>query len=346
MQISRCIGMNVRPIDLKSRTAMLILAVNVILNCVLCVSMLSSLFQLSDLKSTHAIDKPLFRKLIYFYTPVTSPICTIWNTILYIFYGPNIFRLLDCYHKVYSKTKLKRIALAAFVSIHTILMISYINHGWNDLNSSNPLETIVLLYDYIIFSLQDYLVWVIVAYYKYGTYLLLVDIHQNLTNTSTQINENRILKQIQTLALHNHKLNLMVSQLIIVFFVISGIFLVISVAGYVLDTSETYNLDYVLFMGVLFICYIVAVHFSVKIDHALNTINTVLQCKYNQSMTNKQNNPSSALKQHKSLCSLQISLYRKYFHLNLFDCIAIDYTFCLHFALFIFSNILIIIQTN
>ena len=337
--------MNVRPIDLKNRTTMLILILNVTMNFALCISLLSSLYGMNDLKSTHAIDKPLFRKLIYFYTPVIIPVFTIWNLIYYNLYGPNIVRLLDYYHKVYNKTKLKRFVSATFVSFHSILFASYINHGWSELNLSNPLKKILFISDCMIFSLQDYLVWVIVAYYKYGTYLLLVDIHQNLTNTSTQINENRILKQIQTLALHNHKLNQMVSQLIIVFFVLIGIFLVIVSTNFLLDTSKTHNYDYILFIGILLSSFIVAVHFSVKIDHTLNTINTVLQCKYNQSMTNKQINPSIDFSQHKS-CLFQIPLYRKYFHLNLFDCITIDYTFCLSFAIFVFSITLIIIQTN
>ena len=326
---------------------MLILVLNLILNCVISFNLINILFRLEDLKSTRAINKPLFRKIMKIYTTFISPVFSFSALIYFFVYGPTIFQLLDYYHKVYNNLKLKFSQLIAFILFNVIMMFSTIKHDLEELHSIKPLELLMYLYIYNIFLIHDYLIWAIVAYYKYGTYRLLCDIHHNLIHySSTQFSEVDIFQTIQSLALHNHKLNQQISHLLLYFFCVNVTFTVIVFTVFLLEITDTYNYDYVIYMIIIFICFIVAVHFSNKTDMMLNTLDSTIRRRYLWSITKKNLNPFLRSGKHPVRCLFQISIYRKYFQLSLFDCITIDYNFVLCLIIFISSNILIIIQTN
>ena len=336
--------MNLRRIDCKRRTSILILAWSTILNIILISKFIVSPYQMEAIISTTALKKPLFRKILNLYTRFIAPFFSICNVCSFFFKGPKIIEQLDYYHMVYNANKLKIFIYLIISSNYVLLFIIFTNDGTSTL--SNPFAKIWETYVFYLFCSQDYLVWGIVAYYKYGTYHLLCDLHQNLISATSLISEDVLYETIQTLAHHNQKLNNLVSIFVFYFFIVNGTFLIITVTVFLLDKERIFQLDYTMYLMLLFGSFAFAIHFSMKADQMCTTINSVTLKRFHWNTKNGFENVQSKNQKQSNRILLQNCLYQKYFQLNLFDCATLDYNFILKFALFVCSYVLIIIQTN
>ena len=323
---------------------MLILLVNLILCSVNCYTLMSSLLKMNELKSTSAINKVLFRKLIELYAPKIVPLFLVCNITYINVFGSRIVHLLDYYHQVYNQRKVKiKISVVIFI-YNVVIGFCSMSHS---LYPSKILNSIWYTYLYFILSLQDFMVWTVVAYYKYGTYQLLGQIYQNLINSKNdEIDAEDIIVRIQTLAKHNRKLNQLVSLLIIIFFILTGTFIVIMITIFLLDVASVYSIDYIPYTIFITVCFVCSVHITVKTDQLYNTISDILLTKYY--LKAAQNSKTDLIESSKLYAKIffRLSLYRKDFQLRIFDYIPLNYNFLLNFFLFIMSYILVIIQTN
>ena len=331
--------MNVYHIDKWTAQIIGILAIKIIMNTLTLISFMTTIYDVEDLQSSNAMIKPLFQLLIELYLTVMLLIGFIFTIIHYSIYGFQLFQLLDYYHSLYNQKCMKRIILSIIIAFHVTIIICHIQVPFNKFTIP---KTLMTMYSIYVLSMYDYLVWAIVVYYKYGTYQMLDKLRQNIQNKSMQISIQKIAKQIQILALQNQKLNNVISIIVLIFLILNGTYYTIVTTMFMSDIGDKSNYDYIFYMTMIFVCLLFCVHFPMKIDHLLQLINGILSEQYQKNIFH---NPlKNDISPGKIL--FQISLYRKYFQLNLFDCIVINYNFILCYVLFILSYVVIIIQTN
>ena len=331
-------GINVQHIDKWTARTMGILSIKIIISVMMWNCLRTTIYAAEDLESSNAMIKPLFRLLIEFYS-VSISIFYIIIIIHYFINGFQIIQLLDYYHSLYNEKVMKRKILFIITLFHAVVLIGFIQFPYDMFTIPKALMTIYSIY---ILSIYDYLVWSIVVYYKYGTYQMLDKLRQNIQNKSMEISVQKTSKQIQSLALQNQKLNNIISIIVLIYLFLNGAYFTIVSAMFMSDMNNKKNYDTVLYMSMIFAFLLFTVHFTMKIDHLLQLINGILSEHYQKNiLLNTLTNDINAGK-----ILFQISLYRRHFNLNLFDCIVVNYNFILCYLLFLMSNVVIIIQTN
>ena len=325
---------------------MLIFLVNIMLNLSTYFDIFTLLFDMEDMNQTQAIKKPLFLKLIQFYSSILLPTATCACLIYYFLFGWKIIQLLDFYHQIYNRKSMKILSLLLLIIFHYVFLSDYILYQLKSFKQKPVGEALQKSYSVYMVTIVDFLVWTIAVIYKYGTYFMLNELYKKLCLEKTKP-KLFYLQQIVLLAEHNRKLNRLLSITILTFFLINGPSYLITVTLLMLDYYESYHYNYYIYMTILLICTIIPIHITEKILKTLDDIYDILlyqhwkiernlfpiQCKMKLEKFSKQT-------------IYEMNFYQKDFKLNLFDCLALDYKFLLKFAVFIITNVVIIIQTN
>ena len=290
------------------------------------------------MRKTNALKKPLFRKLVILYYHFILPKWIIYSLLFYLIYGPEIIELLDFYNMEYRQTSKKLICFVLTIVCHIIFLVDFLNYQLNFFKQ-NILNQLLKIYIMYIASLNDYLILAIVAYYKYGTLQLLNQIYQDQLRIYPNIQETFVCQQIRLLAKHNRKLNHLISIEFWIFILAIGTCAQLLIGHTSLQLDLEYEFSFIIYMAFISVCFVCSIHFSMQIDQTLYNIREMLT--ENHWKTNSK-------KSKRDFCRylFQVSLYRKDFQLNLFNCITIDYCFVMKFVLFIMSCNMIIIQTN
>ena len=333
---------------MKNHSTMLILSVNVLLNLIVVFYLKGALDSINAMNVLSAWRKPLFHKLTEIYMDFLLPAGIISFLILYFLYGSQIIQLLDYYHLVYNCVPMKIVSIFLVLIFHYIFISENIDSYLNIEIWSNTIDAFMKLATLYIIIIPDYLTLIIVAYYKYGTYSIMKDIHRELIRNlpKIQLYEIFIYKQVRLLAGQNRKLNQMISLFLFNFFLINCASFIITFTVISLEMENAIFYGYFSYMAILFSGLIYSIHISMKINQTLKMICQLLlryQWKINSQFGKYKLTPNSKCP---GQVLYQMKLYRNDFDLNLFDCVKLDYEFLLNFVVFIISNVTIIIQTE
>lgn len=343
MFILSLIGFNVRNFKRNNQTSILILVVNLYVNASIIYTYLTEMYNSGSLEDSTAVNKPLYQMLMKIYLPYMLPIFNALQMIYYFLLGPEILRQLDCYHLVYNRRNAKRCFYSLIVIYHIMFGVCFIKSTRRFLSNKITLSKYYSVY---LLCMNKFLIWAIVAYYKYGTYQILFNIHQYLQNKlpmNMKEYEVNIPELIRQLAQNNKLLNQKISILILLFFILYGTFSVIVICLILIGRNIP---ELVLYISLIFVSFVLSVRFCTKINLMIDAIcEHILRYQWELSSRSTRrkivptgNFPGKIL--------FQISLYRDQFELKLFDCVTLDISFVIKFVAFIAVNVVIIIQTN
>ena len=339
--ICRCMGFNVRSVDLKKRASMLILSVNVVLIVTVIFNLTDTVSSFKIMNSTKSFNRTLFPKLIRFYYIFFLPMWIIFSMFYFFTYGPEILRLLDFFYVEYKKTSRKIICMVLVIIFHIVFILDYSEYQLEIFNKNRILESLFKLYLGYILIAPDYLILAIVAYYKYGTLQLLKQTYQDQLRIYPNIQEDFVCQQIRLLAQLNRKISKLTSVLFLIFIIALGTCFQIVVCQTILENNLFYDFSFVIYITFQFACFIYTIHFSTQIDKTMYNISQLLS-KYHWRTYNCKNSTKGCVGRY----LFQASIYRNDLQLSLFDCITLDYSFIVKFVAFILCYIMIVIQTN
>ena len=336
-----CLGYNVRPLEFKNRTSMFILLVNIVLISIVTYNLKDTISSIDTLRGSSAFTKPLFKKLVELYFKYFLPIGSNFCMLYYAVYGPVIIQLLDFYHVQFNRRSAYVIYIVMVILFHIAYLFEFIQYKLIFFTFEKYHEFVFKTYTGYITSVSDYLILAIATYYKYGTYQLLNSVYQGQFEIFPNINEDFICEQIRLVAKQNRKLNKLISILYFNFFIVLGLCYQIVVSLLSLEFSPDFDLSFIFYMSLLFVCIVYPIHFSRQIEKTMYNISQLLSDYHWRTFDCKKSTKGGA-----GRYLFQASIYRNDLQLNLFDCITLNYSFIVKFIVFIMSYNMIIIQTN
>ena len=301
------------------------------------------------------------------------------QNIYFLFYGPKIIRVFDskCFCRVY-QSKLQAITVFTmvlafnhiwyFVALFELHQIHHLAQWptWQNLT------VYISMYVLLNFSYWFYL---LLHYFQYGTLKMLQKLEKKLVESRSKFKMKHVLVQIKTLALVNHRANQLLSIPAILYLTMSMFALTLNLSIVLVCQSKMAMLLHAV-ITFLYAIYLINLnrkimqtlkhifrhihrHYQSKESKTLTFLTNTLPAK-NKMLRMKQLHHSTVLcgkceRQHRfkmetmqrrqfDLDEMEV-LYSEYFSIQVFYLAKINFKFLLESTLFIFSIIIIFLQT-